>query len=45
MKQGRFNEEQTAGSLKEHEAGRKIMELARDTSFSLFPLDNWFERE
>lgn len=32
MKQGRFNEEQTAGSLKEHEAGRKITERSRSTA-------------
>src|SRR3974390_548609 len=31
MKRGRFSEEQIVGILKEHEAGRKIAELARET--------------
>ena len=30
MKKGRFTEEQIIGVLKQHEAGRKIPELARD---------------
>ena len=30
MKRGRFSEEQIVGILKEHEAGRKFAELARE---------------
>jgi hypothetical protein len=30
MKRGRFSEEQMVGILKEHEAGRRIAELARE---------------
>ena len=32
MKRGRFSEEQIVGILKEHEAGRKMAELARSTA-------------
>jgi hypothetical protein len=32
MKKGRFSEEQIIGILKQHEAGRKVPELARDRS-------------
>ena len=34
MKRGRFSEEQIVGILKEHEAGRKIAELAREHGVS-----------
>ena len=34
MKRGRFSEEQIVGILKEHEAGRKITELAREHGVS-----------
>ena len=34
MKRGRFSEEQIVGILKEHEAGRKIWELAREHGIS-----------
>jgi hypothetical protein len=34
MKKGRFSEEQIVGILKEHEAGRKIGELAREHGVS-----------
>jgi hypothetical protein len=30
MKKGRFNEEQIIGILKQHEAGRKVADLARE---------------
>ena len=30
MKKGRFTEEQIIGILKQHEAGRKVPELARE---------------
>jgi hypothetical protein len=32
MRRGRFNEEQIVGILKEHEACRRIAELAREHS-------------
>lgn len=32
MKRGRFSEEKIVGILKEHEAGRRIAELARERS-------------
>ena len=34
MKRGRFTEEQTIGVLKQHEAGRKVPELAREIGVS-----------
>jgi putative transposase len=34
MKRGRFSEEQIVGILKEHEAGRKMAELAREHGVS-----------
>ena len=34
MKKGRFTEEQIIGILKEHEAGRKVPELAREIGVS-----------
>ena len=34
MKRGRFSEEQIVGILKEHEAGRKVSELAREHGIS-----------
>ena len=34
MKKGRFNEEQLIGVLKQHEAGRKVADLARDLGVS-----------
>jgi putative transposase len=33
MKRGRFSEEQIVGILKEHEASRKIAELAREHGY------------
>ena len=34
MKKGRFTEEQMIGVLKQHEAGRKVPELAREIGVS-----------
>ena len=34
MKKGRFMEEQIIGVLKQHEAGRKVPELARENGVS-----------
>jgi hypothetical protein len=34
MKKGRFTEEQIIGVLKQHEAGRKLPELAREIGVS-----------
>ena len=34
MKTGRFSEEQIIGVLKQHEAGRKVAELAREIGVS-----------
>ncbi len=34
MKRARFSEEQIVGILKEHEAGRKVAELAREHGVS-----------
>ena len=34
MKRSRFSEEQIVGILKEHEAGRKVAELAREHGVS-----------
>jgi len=41
MKRGRFSEEQIVGILKEHEAGRKIAELAREQGVSEATLYGW----
>jgi putative transposase len=34
MKKGRFSEEQIIGVLKQHEAGRKVPEVAREIGVS-----------
>ena len=41
MKKGRFNEEQIIGILKQHEAGRKIAELAREHGISEATIYTW----
>ena len=41
MKKGRFTEEQIIGVLKQHEAGRKVPELARETGASEPTLYQW----
>ena len=41
MKRGRFGEEQIVGILKEHEARRKIWELAREHGISEGTLYTW----
>ena len=41
MKRGRFSEEQIVGILKEHEAGRKMAELAREHGVSEGTLYGW----
>ncbi len=41
MKRGRFSEEQMVGILKEHEAGRKVAELAREHGVSEATLYGW----
>jgi putative transposase len=41
MKRERFSEEQIVGILKEHEAGRKIAELARENGVSAATLYGW----
>ena len=41
MMRGRFSEEQIVGILKEHEAGRKIAELAREHGVSEATLYGW----
>src|SRR5713226_8270980 len=41
MKRGRFSEEQIVGILKEHEAGRKVAELAREHGVSEATLYGW----
>jgi putative transposase len=41
MKKGRFSEEQIVGIRKEHEAGRKITELAREHGVSEATLYGW----
>jgi putative transposase len=43
MKRGRFSEEQIVGILKEHEAGRKIAELAREHGVSEATLYGWWK--
>jgi putative transposase len=41
MKKGRFNEEQIIGILKQHEAGRKVVDLARDNGVSEAAIYTW----
>lgn len=41
MKKGRFSEEQIIGLLKEHEAGKRIPELAREHGVSEATLYAW----
>ena len=41
MKKGRFTEEQIIGVLKQHEAGRKVPELAREIGVSEATIYTW----
>ena len=41
MKKGRFTPEQIIGVLKQHEAGRKVQELARELSVSEATIYTW----
>ena len=41
MKKGRFTEEQIIGILKQHEAGRKVADLAREQSISEGTIYTW----
>jgi putative transposase len=41
MKKGRFTEEQIIGILKQHEAGRKVQELAREIGVSEATIYTW----
>ena len=41
MKRGRFSEEQIIGILKQHEAGRKVPELAREIGVSEATIYTW----
>ena len=41
MKKGRFSEEQIIGILKQHEAGRKVPELAREIGVSAATIYTW----
>lgn len=41
MKKGRFTEEQIIGVLKQHEAGRKVQELAREMGVSEATIYTW----
>jgi putative transposase len=41
MKTGRFTEEQIIGVLKQHEAGRKVAELAREIGVSEATIYTW----
>ena len=41
MKRGRFTEEQIIGVLKQHEAGRKVPELAREIGVSEATIYTW----
>jgi putative transposase len=41
MKKGRFTEEQIIGVLKQHEAGRKVVELAREIGVSEGTIYTW----
>ena len=44
MKKGRFTEEQIIGILKQHEAGRKVPELAREIGVSAATIYTWKSR-
>jgi putative transposase len=41
MKKGRFSEEQIIGMLKRHEAGRKVVDLAREHGISEATIYTW----
>lgn len=41
MKKGRFSEEQIIGILKQHEAGRRVADLARDQGVSEATIYSW----
>jgi putative transposase len=41
MKKGRFTEEQIIGVLKQHEAGRKVTDLAREMGVSEATIYTW----
>ena len=41
MKKGRFSEEQIIGVLKQHEAGRKVTDLARESGVSEATIYTW----
>ena len=41
MKKGRFTPEQIIGALKQHEAGRKVQELAREMGVSEATIYTW----
>jgi len=41
MKKGQFTEEQIIGILKQHEAGRKVPELAREIEVSAATIYTW----
>ena len=41
MKKGRFSEEQIIGILKQHEAGRKVADLAREHGISEATIYTW----
>jgi putative transposase len=41
MKKGRFTTEQIIGVLKQHEAGRKVQELAREMGISEATIYTW----
>jgi len=41
MKKGRFSPEQIIGVLKQHEAGRKVQELAREIGVSEATIYTW----
>jgi putative transposase len=41
MKSGRFSEEQIIGILKRHEAGQKVVDLAREHGVSEASIYNW----
>jgi putative transposase len=41
MKKGRFSEEQIIGVLKQHEAGRKVPDLAREIGVSEATIYTW----
>lgn len=41
MKKGRFSEEQIIGVLKQHEAGRKVTDLAREIGVSEATIYTW----